>query len=171
MGQRKFPVLDEDFELKIVGACKNAIERGLIKLLLASGMHIRDCVDLKRKDIKTEGSRRYVRWARTKTARGLQAPIRREDLEDILAYLDRRRKLSIRQHQLMIRDIGQKAGYEDVSPMTFRHTLCVKLIKGGWSIPEIAQRLGCTQDVVIQNYAILREDQLFERDTVEEAEL
>jgi site-specific recombinase XerD len=162
MGQRKYPILDEHFEIKVLGACRDEIERGLIKVLLLSGMHIKDCVNLTESNIKKQGSKHYLQWARTKTSRGLQAPIRSDYLEDVRHYLNRPRRLSIKQHQRMIRSIGERAGYEELSPMSFRHSLCVKLIRAGWRVPEIAQRLGCTQGVVIQNYSILRSEELME---------
>lgn len=60
-----------------------------------------------------------------------------------------------------MKKVGLKAGYQDVSPMTFRHNRCLRgLTVEGYSIYEIPQVMGCTLDVAVRNYAKLREDQL-----------
>jgi len=167
MGYRKYPILDEDAEIRLIGACRTPEERGLVKILLISGMHISSCVSLTRDNIKKRGSRHFLEWSRTKTRRGVPAQIPKDYLDDIVAYLSRPRRLTRQQHNNILRDIGERAGYDELAPMTFRHTLCVKLIRAGWAVPEIAQKLGCSHGVVVQNYAILREDQLLEMEGVE----
>jgi len=70
MGYRKYPILDEDAELRLLGACRTPEERGIVKILLISGMHISSCVSLTTDNIKKRGSRCFLEWSRTKTRRG-----------------------------------------------------------------------------------------------------
>jgi len=61
----------------------------------------------------------------------------------------------------LVNKIGLDTGYEDVSPMTFRHNRCLRgLTKERYTIFEIPQVMGCTLDVAVRNYSKLREDQL-----------
>ena len=40
MGCTKFPILDDDFAVKMLGACYNDEERGIVTILDLNGMHI-----------------------------------------------------------------------------------------------------------------------------------
>lgn len=164
MGVTKYPVLDEQFLIKMLGSCSDDEDRGLVLVLHLTGMHISSLCDLKPSNLNKQGSKTYVQWVRPKTNKTLQAQVPREHIEVIKAFLGMRRKS--RQHYYnVLRAIGDKAGFDEVSPMTFRHNRCLRaLTKEGYSIFEAPQVLGCTLDVVVRNYSKLREDQLMKDD-------
>jgi len=160
MGVTKYPVLDEDFLVKTVGSCNDDEERGLVLVLHLTGMHVSSVCDLQPSNLKKQGSKTYIQWKRPKTNKTLQAQVPRENVEAIKAFLGMRRK-SRQHYHTMVKQIGARAGYDDISPMTFRHNRCLRaLTKEGYSIFEAPQVLGCTLDVVVRNYSKLREDQL-----------
>ena len=160
MGCTKYPVLDEGFTLKMLGACRNDEERGLVTVLDLTGMHVSSICSLCPANLIKQGNRTYLRWIRPKTKKTLQALVPKEALPTVSAFLGMRRK-SRQHYHALVRDIGRRAGFEDVSPMTFRHNRCLRgLTKEGYTIFEIPQVMGCTLDVAVRNYSKLREDQL-----------
>ncbi len=160
MGITKYPILDDDFSLKMLGACRNDEERGLMAILNLTGMHVSSLCSLAPDNFIRQGSRSYIRWIRPKTKKTLQALIPKESITPICEFLSMRRKTRQHYHAL-VKQIGIRAGYQDVSPMTFRHNRCLRaLTKEGYSIFEVPQVMGCTLDVAVRNYSKLREDQL-----------
>lgn len=70
MGSTKYPIIDRDVKLKMLGACKDDRERGLVLLLLNTGMHPsvfssprkRNGKPRERPKIIREGSTRFIEW-------------------------------------------------------------------------------------------------------------
>lgn len=160
MGCTKYPVLDDDFLIKMLGACVNEGERGLILILNITGMHVSSICVLSPRNLIRQGSKSYLKWKRPKTNKTLQSLIPKESMTPICEFLAMRR--NTRQHyHALVKQIGIRAGYQDISPMTFRHNRCLRaLTKEGYSIFEVPQVMGCTLDVAVRNYSKLREDQL-----------
>jgi site-specific recombinase XerD len=160
MGSTKYPILDDDFLLRMLGSCSDDEERGIITILDLTGMHVSSLCSLEPCDLIKQGNRAYLRWVRPKTNKTLQALVPKDKIQIIEKFLKMRRK-SRQYYHFLVKKIGLKAGYEDVSPMTFRHNRCLRgLTKEGYSIFEIPQVMGCTLDVAVRNYSKLREDQL-----------
>ena len=157
MSVTKYPVLDPDFTIKMIGACKDEEERGLIRILDLSGMHVSSLGNVK---VVTKGSKHFLSWMRPKTNKTLEVLIPSDNLQDIQGFLTHKRH-SRRHYLRMVQVIGERAGYEGISPMTFRHNRCIRSIKDHDCNPFIvAQDMGCSIDVVFRNYSKLREDQL-----------
>ena len=176
MGVTKYPIMDEGFALKVLGACKDVEERGLVKLLMLTGMHISvitgvDFISKKKStfgqrivrpplsssDVIKQGSQYIVRWIRPKTTKTLEHYIPKADIEDIKAFLEMKHKT--RQHYFnMVKAIGERAGYDSVSPMTFRHNRCIRALtienRQIWEIPHV---MGCTLEVASRNYSKKRD--------------
>ena len=160
MGCTKYPVLDDDFLIKMLGVCQDSEERGIIIVLDLTGMHVSSLCNLGPENLIKQGSKSYLRWIRPKTYKTLQALVPKESVQTIQDLLKMRRK-SRQHYHVLVKQIGQRAGYQDVSPMTFRHNRCLRgLTKEGYSIFEIPQVMGCTLDVAVRNYSKLKEDQL-----------
>jgi len=160
MGCTKYPILDDDFLVKMLGSCANDEQRGMVTVLELTGMHVSSLCSLSPDSMIRQGSKTYLRWVRPKTHKTLQALIPKESVGTVAAFLKVRRK-SRQYYHFLTNEIGEKAGYQDVSPMTFRHNRCLRgLTKEGYSIWEIPQVMGCTLDVAARNYSKLREDQL-----------
>jgi hypothetical protein len=160
MGTTKYPVLDDDFTVKMLGSCLDDEQRGIITILDLTGMHnIKRLPDRARNLIK-QGAKTYLRWVRPKTRKTLTALVPKEKIQTVQDFLKIRRK-SRQHYHVQVKLIGERAGYQDISPMTFRHNRCLRgLTKEGYSIFEIPQVMGCTLDVAVRNYSKLREDQL-----------
>ena len=168
IGATKFPVLDADFRLKVLGACSDDEERGLLGILIITGMHI-SCISKPEKQedralhvrpkIVKEGKDSYIVWSRPKTKRTMKKLIPREMLQTIEAFLKMREKTA-RWYNDVIKAVCARAGYEGVSSMTIRHTYCLSKLKDGYSIYEMPHEMGCTLNVVARNYSKLREDQM-----------
>ena len=160
MGFTKYPILDDDFLLRMLGSCSDDEERGIITILDLTGMHVSSLCSLEPCDLIKQGNRAYLRWVPPKTNKTLQALVPKDKIQIIEKFLKMRRK-SRQYYHFLVKKIGLKAGYEDVSPMTFRHNRCLRgLTKEGYTIFEIPQVMGCTLDVAVRNYSKLREDQL-----------
>jgi len=160
MGCTKYPVLDDDFLIKMLGSCINDEQRGMISILSLTGMHISSLCSLGPDSMILQGSKSYLQWVRPKTHKTLQALVPKDSVQSTVSFLKMRRK-SRQYYHFLTKEIGKRAGYQDVSPMTFRHNRCLRgLTKEGYSIYEIPQVMGCTLDVAVRNYSKLREDQL-----------
>jgi len=176
MGATKFPVLDKDFTIKMLGVCKDDEERGLITVLDLTGMHVSvvsglDYIAVSEKTKKKhhifqapldssnllkQGDRYIIRWKRPKTQKTLERYIPKDKVELITAFLNMKKK-SRRWYFTMVKSIGERAGYEGISPMTFRHNQCIKALESGSSIWEVPHIMGCTLNVAARNYSKKRE--------------
>jgi hypothetical protein len=164
MSQRKYPVLNESctdidpqFKGRMLGACRAPYERGLVHILDLTGMHVSSIQDAK---LVKQGSRWQLEWARTKTRAGQGRTVPKEAVDDVKAYLEKRPRS--RQHlRRIVKQIGERAGYEGISPMTFRHNQCIKSLKRHHFNPiTAAQDMGCDFLVVLRNYSKLSDEQL-----------
>lgn len=160
MGTAKYPIMSDEFDKAMLDVCINPKEKGMIRLLTLTGMHVDSLLKLTPESLVREGNKLYVVWVRPKTHRMLKSPpLFPEDVDDIKAFLSSR-KCSRQWYHRVCQDIGIRAGYDAVSPMTFRHNRCVRLAKKGLHTTVICQIMGCTEDVVYKAYAKLHEDQL-----------
>jgi len=72
MGGTKYPILDREVKIKLLGACRSDRERGLVLLLLNSGMHPsvfaspreRNGRPRPRPKVLRDGKTSYLQWAR-----------------------------------------------------------------------------------------------------------
>jgi len=159
MSDAKSGILDENFLPLMLGNCSDDVQRGLVVILYHTGMHGQSVRQLSTENLKKEGGRYYLKWRRTKTKKLLEAPIPTDRLGVVTAFLTSPKK-SLRWYNYLLRDIGSMAGFEAVSTMTFRHTHCLRLIKEGRSLFEIAQKMGCSQEVIWRNYSKLSDEQI-----------
>jgi len=123
--------------LSMRGACKDDRERGLILLLLNTGMHPsvfssprkRNRKPRERPKIIKEGSTRFLEWKRPKTNKTLcSLPIRKDDTTLTKSFLKRPTQ-SNKHYDTILERIGRLAGYDGVSRFTLRHTYCIWLLR------------------------------------------
>lgn len=177
MGATKYPIIEQDTRdilLKLLGACRDDEQRGLVRLLWYTGMH--PCCFASPRKKGDECRRQYIRvskmgngwwilWRRAKTGKELRMPVPKEDIDSIKSFLAMRAK-SNKHYNDVLEAIGRRAGYDEVSCLTLRHTLCVRALtpkeRGGlgMSSAEVASLMGCTEEVLWRNYAQLRMDQI-----------
>ena len=158
----KYPILEQNYELKLLNACRNAKERGLISLLTITGMHVSTTRTLSRKNLKKQGDRTYIEYRRAKNGRPMRFEIPKTRLPDVLEFIDSR-KASRQYYHRIVKEIGTAAGFEDISPMTLRHSVCCAMLArdGNVSLFTVPQKLGCSLQVVMRNYSQLSDDQLW----------
>lgn len=148
MGAKKFPVLDEDFLDKCLEACDSDEEKGLFLTYWYTGMRASEPTELTRNSLKSDGHVWWIVWTDQSTGKLLNARIPDEKHVEIVAkFLDMKRKTRIWYH-FLIRDIGERAGYENISPESLRKTYCVKLLREGHTSAEIQRRMRCSSEVV-----------------------
>ena len=162
--------------LSMQGACKDDRERGLILLLLNTGMHPsvfssprkRNGKPRERPKIIKEGSTRFLEWKRPKTNKTLRSlPIRKDEITLTKSFLKRPTQ-SNKHHDTMLERIGRLAGYDGVSCFTLRHTYCIWLLRSkeeggaGFTIYQVLHLMGCTLEVAARNYSIMSGAQLIE---------
>jgi integrase len=164
MGATKYPITDPNFRLKVFGACQDQEERGLIAILDITGMHIKCVHELTEKNVIKQGSTHYLRWQRAKTSKTLRFPIPKDRLDDILYFVNRPRKKTVRWYFDLIKQIGDRAGYQDVSSMTFRHNRAIRALREeGMDLFQVPHLLGCSLNVAARNYTVLKMDELHEK--------
>lgn len=165
MGKTKYPILDKDFLLKMLLACIDDRQRALIFILWLTGMHISSMTKLTPQNLKVEGEKTYLMWQRPKTRLTLRAEIPKEYVRVIVPFLESK-KVSRQHYHTIVKEIGRRAGFDDVSPMTFRHTRCLRALRKpedggeGYSVYEAPFVMGTTLDVAARNYAQLPREEL-----------
>jgi integrase len=158
MGKIKYPVLDKDFILKMLGACLTDEQRAVIFILWLTGMHISSLMNLSKDSLKKMGDKYYLEWVRPKTKKTLRAEISKEYVPLVEKFLSMKKKTRVH-YWSIVKEIGKRAGYDDISPMTFRHTRCVRALMSiedggeGYSLFEVPHLMGTTPDVVARNYS------------------
>lgn len=159
MNVKKYPSTDPLFLEKIRGSCRDDFERGIVAILSSTGMHVANLVGQHRGRklvppyLTGEGD---LRWRRVKTNVPMSARIPVGDRDLVSWWLDRYvHKRSERAVQYRLKEIGERAGFPDLSPMSFRVHYACKLLDEGMSPHKVKHQLGCSLEVLMGNYAKL----------------
>ncbi|NLT37297.1 MAG: hypothetical protein GXX95_03950 [Methanomassiliicoccus sp.] len=160
MGATKYPVLDESFYPRMIASCTNDEQRGLITVLDLTGMHVSSVCKLGPDSMIRQGDKIYLKWVRPKNKKTLQSEVPPIKVHVIQNFLNMRRKTR-EFYFILVKEIGRTAGYQDVSPMTFRHNRAIRaLVTERYTIYELPQIMGCTLEVAVRNYAKVKEADL-----------
>jgi hypothetical protein len=154
VGVKKFPILDEDFLDRCLEACESDEERGLFLTYTFTGMRASEATKLTRDDLRTDGHRWIIVWVDQSSGRRLNAEVPNEHAEAVAKFLSKRRRGRITYHY-KIRDIGERAGYEDISPETLRITYCARLLQEGHTPAEIQSKMRCSAEIVARSEGAL----------------
>lgn len=153
MGKMKYPLEDENALIKLLGACTDDEERGLVLLGFLYGMHPFSICKLSEDNIKKEGNKHYLYWQRPRNKKTLRGRLKKEHLETIRNFITQYRRKHRVQYDRIIKRIGAKAGFENISMMTLRHCHCVYLHTNEnvhmWTVHH---RMGTTSEVTARNY-------------------
>ena len=165
MNVKKYPETDPQFYEKVRGACRNDYELGLVFILQHTGAHISCLVTTdSKKKMRLKGD--YLYWRRPKNDKPMRSRIPKGDREIIVSWLrtipGNRTERAL---QFKIKTIGDRAGFPDLSPMSFRVQYGCKRLDDGKPPHEVCHLLGCNLSTLMNNYA-----QLNEAREVEEAE-
>lgn len=164
MGQSAVPILDSAFYLRMMNACTDGEELGVVATLDLTGMLVSSLCSLGPHSlVKSHGSF-YIRWSRPRGDRVYCVAVPNDRVHTIWRFLNMRRKT--RQHYyLMVKRIGRKAGYGNVVPMTFHHNRCVRcLTVEGHRVDQVPEAIGCSLEVAVRNYALLQAERQALRD-------
>lgn len=166
MNVKKYPPTDPHFAEKVRGACRNDFERGMVYILLASGMHVSNLVARHRGKPLDPVIMTYdgdLRWDRVKTYRPMKARVPHGDRDLVRWWLKKfPRRRSERSIQYHIKEIGRRSGFPDLSPTSFRVWRACKLLDEGVPPHEVRHLIGCSMNVLMDNYAQLKDDRRVE---------
>lgn len=158
MGTTKYFVPDDDFYVKMRAAARNWKELGALLLLEHTGMHVSSLAFLTPDALRREGPRVLVYWTAPKpqrNVRSLRAPIPARDVDIVETWLRKwGGKRTERTWCRIVAEVGGRAGYQGVSPMTYRHQRIVLLMKRlNGDVRRVAALTGATFSTIEHHYA------------------
>ena len=154
-------------------------DRALIELMYACGLRVSEAVNAKLGDIDIESGILTTTGKGSKTRR---VPVGSSAVEWVKSYLStRRKKENIEIQNLfvtpagmpmnrgsifeLVRDYGRKAGLQDISPHTLRHSFATHLVQNRADIRSVQQMLGHADISTTQIYTHMTDAHL--RDSYE----
>ena len=131
-------------------------DRALLELMYACGLRVSEAVDVKIHDVDIDAGILTTTGKGSKTRR---VPVGSSAVEWLKSYLARRRQkedieiqtlfvasdgkpLSRQLIYKLVKEYGQKAGLQDISPHTLRHSFATHLVQNRADIRSVQQMLG-----------------------------
>lgn len=148
----KIPPPDTDFERKMFEHCNTDEERLVLTVLGLTGIHVSCLSELTESNMQPSGDTFHLSWERPKTGLAMSTILTPESAEAIRPFLVLTKKAPIT-YWKMVRDIGNRAGFGGISPMTYRHLVCVRELDRGIPYPIVAQMLGTTIRTLERHYS------------------
>lgn len=172
MGATKFAVEDGDFYLKMRGAASTLMERGTVVILELTGMHVKSLCSLTPAHLRKEGKYHYLYWERPQKGKrskegSLRRRIPKEDLSLVSEWLSSCTGKSDRWYRYLVEDVGERAGFENVSPNTYRHQRAVLLVERR-GVRYAASQIGCSYKTLEKHYLKWDPEAYFDEDPDEE---
>ena len=166
---QKLAIFDQKEQAALLGACESDNEFVPIWLMLRCGVHPSD-VSKAREKLRFNGQ--FIEWKRAKNSKP-----RREIVPDYVrprleAWLRHGKKLTRVGYYQLVQRIGRRVGHPEYSPLSLRHTFCLeelrRLMRQSPPPPDfialVSQKMGCTREVVQQNYIDLTQWESLGRD-------
>lgn len=162
---QKVAIFENEKVKNFLRSARTVDDEARMYMLVAFGMHPKNCRELTEESITDGGLLQYKRVKSAKSRRELLS----ENVAEVLRDVIKRKKLNI--SNTMYEDICKPLGriavpdYQsgNVSPMTLRHTFALNELRRtmvGGSSPDfdrVAMKMGCTINVVKQNYIDLEQ--------------
>ena len=136
---------------KLIEACKDERERALVSFLNATGCRVSEVCGLNIRDIdfhalqltvNGKGNKQRTVYIDDVCAMHLRRYIQnRTDMNPAL-FIGQRGRLTDGGIRIALKELGERAGVENVHPHRFRRTLATNLIDHGMQIQEVAAVLG-----------------------------
>lgn len=165
----KKPFTDEEVEM-LRDACTNIRDLSIVDLLHSSGIRVselcslnKDDIDLTRREgiVFGKGGKERVIYFDAKTKIHLMEYLRRRIDDSPALYVSLKypyKRLQKSGVEILVRDIGIRAGVDNVHPHRFRRTLATSLIDKGMPIEQVQQILGHTKIDTTLIYAIVNQN-------------
>ena len=159
---QKTAIFDEKDQFTLLGACESDREFVPVWLMMRCGMHPSDVSKAKEK-LRFNGD--FIEWKRAKNSKPRRELVPKDVKPRLEKWLERGRILTRVGYNLLVGRIGDRVGHPEYSPMTLRHTFCIQQLRyfSGMERPPpdyiglVAVKMGCTRDVVVQNYIDLQQ--------------
>ena len=149
-------------------------DRAILELMYACGLRVSEAVDLKISDVDIDAGILTCKGKGSKTRR---VPVGKSAVEWLKSYLAlRRKKENIEINNLFVTSLGrpinrqiifnfikeyaEKAGLEDVSPHTLRHSFATHLIQHSADVRSVQQLLGHADISTTQIYTHITDNHL-----------
>jgi len=155
-GATKYAVDDPEFYTKMRAHSLDLMEEGTVIILEHTGMHRWSLRRLEPGSLRRVGTSWFLYWKapkRQRKVRYLRARIPPGDAQKIQDWLVRCGGRSEDWYYRVVRTIGERAGFPDVSPNTYRHQRIVNMIAKGTPINRVAHLVGATYDTIEKHYA------------------
>lgn len=160
---------DEEI-VRLKDACRNIRDLALIELLNSSGIRVSELCSLNRDDIDLsnregvvfgKGAKERVIYFDADTKIHLENYLSKRIDDSPALFVSLRypyKRLQKSGVEILIKDIGVRAGVDDVYPHRFRRTLATNLINKGMPIEQVQQILGHNKIDTTLIYAIVNQN-------------
>ena len=160
MSVEKEPLTAEEYERVLDCARKiDEFTYQTVVILGETGMHVSVLFEESRK-LRVEGE--HLVWSRPKK-KGKKARtsiIISERLKPFISeYLRQERPRWRQYYNIMLKTVGTMAGIPTLSPMTFRHTMAIRLLDKGFTPNQVKQVLNCSLKT-LEHYGKYRQDMI-----------
>jgi len=158
MGKYKEAIFDEKIQMSLLEACETDKEYIIVWMFINTGIHSKDLGGLKVKNIDGHN----ILWRRAKNKKPRREMLPDDIMDRLIKFLNNKRRPKSRtSYLLIVQEIGDRIGLDHLSPMSLRHTFCINLLQEYGNHPQcidfVAKRMGCSRDVVVQNYIDLHQ--------------
>lgn len=179
MGNQKRAIFDPREQERILAAADRVTELPVLWIMLRTGMHPTNLLRLRRGNLVHDAQGWWLEFKRVKNSKARRELLPSEIAGVLSVYLERAGRPKTRTGLFeLVKRVGVRIGYDGVerdgirnpylSPMTLRHTACVNFLRQYHGSPDrlklVARRMGCSEDVVSQNYLDLEEWERIARD-------
>lgn len=134
-------------------ACKTVRERALVEFLVSTGLRVSELTGMKIEDVNFDtlsvhvvngkGDKERMTYATQVAAKHLISYLRGRKKESEMLFCNRNGgRISTTLIQRVLKQLGKRAGVDDVHPHRFRRTFATNLSKRGMEIQEIQKLLG-----------------------------
>ena len=173
--QQKKKKIFSDVELeKLTAKCAETSfperNRAIIEFLKSTGCRISEMTSLNRNQVDLQklevvvlgkGNKERIVYLSEVTAMVMKAYLdSREDDEEMLFIGNKGERLQPGGVRIMLKQLGKKAGVENVHPHRFRRTLATNLCRRGMPLQEIATVLGHAKLDTTMKYVVLNNDDI-----------
>lgn len=153
---------------KIRAACKTRKERALVEFLLSSGVRASELTALEVSDINFNASTVHVREGKGAKERTVYInDLAKTHLQDYLStrketgnhlfYTEKHEPICAGGVRFILKNVGKRAGVENVHPHRFRRTFATGLANRGMNIQDIQRLLGHTSINTTMEYVCVND--------------